>query len=168
MGHQAMVYGRIQGERERWDAPGPRVHEYNAAVLRSLPDTDDLWPFLTRHMFGVAEHRLGNHADRGLYRSQVIHFGASLKDEPSPADRWEAWLAKFEQQLLKRLAWRSAIVHIETAFAPVRAYVYRVDAATLEEMLFEIRNFGAAALVSENRWHRQSCEVSGWQQDWLM
>ena len=56
MGHQGIIYGRIQTDRDASKATSPSLHEYNAIVLRSLPDRDDDWPFLTRHMFGVAEH----------------------------------------------------------------------------------------------------------------
>src|SRR3954467_6670483 len=131
MGHQAIIYGSIQGERDYARGRRTRVHEYNAAVVRSLPDRDEGWPFLTRHMFAVAEHRVDGDADRGLYKSQVIHFGASLKDEPGKEGHRENWLAKFEGLLLKKLAWVSAKVHIETDFRPERACLYRVRRESL-------------------------------------
>ena len=58
MGHQAIIYGRIQGERDYSQGRRTRIHEYNAAVVHSLPDRDEGWPFLTRHMFAVGEHRV--------------------------------------------------------------------------------------------------------------
>ena len=86
--------------------------------VKSAPDHGEGWPFLTRHMFAVGEHRVDGDSDRGLYKSQVIHFGASLKDEPGAEAHWAGWLAKFEGLLLRKLAWISAKVHVETDFRP--------------------------------------------------
>jgi hypothetical protein len=167
MGHQAIIYGRIQGDREYARGYRTWTHEYNAAVVRSLPDRDEHWPFLTRHMFAVAEHRVDRDSDRGLYKSQVIHFGASLKDEPKEEVHWEKWLAKFESLLLKKLAWISAKVHLETDLRPERVYLYRVDRESLAELLLEGVQFGIPT-VSQVRWVRQHFDVQEGREDWLL
>jgi hypothetical protein len=167
VGHQAIIYGRIQGDRDSSQGHRTGVHEYNAAVLRSLPDRDEDWPFLTRHMFAAAEHRVDGDVDRGLYKSQVIHFGASLKDEPGKLLHWEKWLAKFEATLLKKLAWLSAKVHVETEFGPERVYLYRVDRGSLGELLLELEQY-AGPTMSEVRWDRQQFDIQEWQEDWLL
>ena len=163
MGHRAIVYGRVQSDREPSQATSPSLHEYNAIVLRSLPDRDDDWPFLTRHMFGVAEHPY-----QGLYKSQVIHFGASFKDEPGQAGPWDLWLSKFEALLLRKLSWISAIVHVETEFRPERVYVYRVDRESLGELQLEVQQFGRGPTVSEVRWQRHQFDITQWRPDWLL
>jgi hypothetical protein len=167
VGHQAIIYGRIQGERYAVQGRRTGVHEYNAEVIRSLPDRDENWPFLTRHMFAFAEHRMGGDADLGLYKSQVIHFGASLKDEPNEEVHWEKWLAKFEGLLLKKLAWISAKVHLETQLRPERIYIYRSESSSLGELRFELEQFGSAA-VSEVRWERQQFDSPVGRVDWLL
>jgi hypothetical protein len=164
MGHQAIIYGRIQGDRESSRPKSPSLHEHNAIVLRSLPDRDDDWPFLTRHMFAVAEHPY----DQGLYKSQVIHFGASFKDEPEKDRHWDLWLSKFEGLVLKKLSWISATVHVETELRPARVYVYRVDRESLGELQFEVEQFGRGATVGEVRWQRQQFDISQWRPDWLL
>jgi hypothetical protein len=167
VGHQAIIYGRIQSERATMQGRPTRTHEYNAAVLRSLPDRDEVWPFLTRHMLSLSEHRVDWDSDRGLYKSQVIHFGASLKDEPDKEDHWDKWLAKFEGLLLKKLAWISAKVHLETDFRPERVYLYRVNRESLEELLLELEQAGWPT-VSEVRWDRQQFDIQEWREDWLL
>ena len=163
MGHQAIVYGRIQSDREPSQATAPSLHEHNAIVLRSLPDSDDEWPFLTRHMFGVVEYPY-----QGLYKSQVIHFGASLKDEPTREGHWDTWLSKFESLLLRKLSWVSAVVHVETDFRPGKVYVYRVDRSSLGELQLEVEQFGRGHAVSEVHWERQQFDVTQWRPDWLL
>jgi hypothetical protein len=167
VGHQSIIYGRIQGERNGLEGQRTRVHEYNAAVIRSLPDRDDDWPFLTRHMFALAEHRVDGDADRGLYKSQVIHFGASLKDDPNRDAHWTEWLGKFEGLLLKRLVWVSAKVHVETDFRPERVYLYRASRESLGELLLELDQFDPPA-VTEVRWERQQFDILDWREDWLL
>jgi len=169
MGHQAIIYGRIQGGREQQKLHGATigVHQHNLMVLGGLPDHDADWPFLTRHMFSTAKPAYGSTADRGDYKSQIIHFGASLKDDPDQESHWEKWLEKFEKLLLKKLVWHSAMVHIETDIRPVRTHIYRADRESLNEALLELEELHSIA-VSEVRWNRQQCDVSEWKENWLL
>jgi hypothetical protein len=168
MGHQAIIYGRIQedweGTGERW----PVAPEYNRAVLESLPDEDQNWPFLTRHMFGAACRPFHGAADRGLYRGSIIHFGASLKDDSDDADWPDRFAAKLEELVLKRLLWTSARLHVETSFFPERVIAYRVEAESLNEMYRELSLscFGER-IVSEARWQRRDLSVTECGGDWL-
>jgi hypothetical protein len=167
VGHQAIIYGRIQGCREFSQGLPTEVYEYNAAIVRSLPDRDEEWPFLTRHMFAFAERSPEGGNDRGLYKSQVIHFGVSFKDDPNPVGRsevWEAWLGKFEELLLKNLAWVSAKVHIESDFDSERVYVYRVDREAHGALLAHLGN----TTLYEARWQRSQFDLRDWKQDWLL
>src|SRR4051812_5450398 len=118
-------------------------------------------------MFAVGEHRIDGDADRGLYKSQVIHFGASLKDDPDAEAHWASWLAKFEGLLLRKLAWVSAKVHVETGPRPERVYLYRASREALGELLAEVeRSDGPTA--SEVRWERRQFDVRDWHEDWLL
>jgi hypothetical protein len=111
MGHECVVYGYIYGTP--WKPEEYRkLQELNCEVLDSLPESDE-WPFLTRSMFSVPGWR----AQEGTYQGQIIHFGASLKELEYD---WPQWLAKFEN-LLSKLFWNSAIVHLESEFGGTHA-----------------------------------------------
>lgn len=159
MGHQAIIYGRVQ---EYWEGSGvswPIVQEYNRAILESLPDVDRDWPFLTRHMFAVAARPFHGGSERGFYRGHVIHFACSLKDEPGRFDHWDEFLRKLESTVLRRLLWKSTKVHIESIFRPERTYLYQADASSLGEVLRELDEVGfARRLMAEVRWSRREWE----------
>jgi hypothetical protein len=57
----------------------------------------------------------------GTYRRQVIHFGLSVKDDPTDRGIWGVWLGKFEA-VLRRLYWWSALAHLDTNFEPQRVF----------------------------------------------
>lgn len=127
LGHEVIIYGCIEGadwrpEQYRW------LQQRNAAVIAELPSVDE-WPWLIREMFGVPDLRI-----EGTYRTQVIHFGASLKDEPPDRTCWDVWLGKFEA-LLRRLYWYSATVHLRTDFEPHRVYVWLPTTEAVERMV---------------------------------
>jgi hypothetical protein len=125
MGFESIIYGRIDG-------PTWRPHDYrklqrlNREVIDALPETDD-WPFLTRSMFAVP----GEEPEQGTYRSQVIHFGASLKEVEQD---WEAWLAKFEA-LLSRLYWYSAKLHLEAEHGGDHQYEWLIEQDQIDRWL---------------------------------
>jgi hypothetical protein len=168
MGHQAIIYGRVQEYWEGTAASWPIVPEYNRAVLESLPDEDRDWPFLTRHMFAVAPRPFHGGGDRGFYRGHIVHFACSLKDEPGRSEHWDKFLHKLESTVLQRLLWVSAKVHIESLFHPERTYLYRADADSLGEVLWELKETGfARRLVSEVRWSRREWEEGAARLDWL-
>lgn len=124
MGHEVIIFGCIEGAD-----PG-RLQVHNAAVLTALPD-DDEWPWLVRSMFALPAAW-----PRGTYRSHVIHFGASLKDEPQNRTCWETWLGKFET-LLRQMCWWSATLHLKTEFEPDRVFRWFPSPASVERMLAE-------------------------------
>ncbi len=128
MGHQAIIYGRINCIK------GDNVAIFNRRILQELPDNDDSWPFLTRHMFSATEEKVGPCSDRGIYKSLIIHFGASLKDEPAENAHWNDWLTKFEL-LLNNLIWQDAKVYIELAFSKEKLYVYKSDWKIIQEKI---------------------------------
>ena len=127
MGHEAIIYGRIEGahwnlgERFSW------THELNEQVIANI-QTKDEWPWLVRGMFA-----LPSAWPMGTYRSQIIHFGASLKDEPADEAVWEAFTAKFEA-VLRTLYWQSAVLHLETDFIPHRTYKWLPTTAAIDRL----------------------------------
>jgi hypothetical protein len=106
---------KIVGATRRPGAEYYLLHDYNREVLARMADDDD-WPWLVRGMFAVPPVR-----PVGTYRRQVIHFGASIKDDPQDRSVWDVWLDKFEG-LLRRMYWFSARVHLETEFEPSRVF----------------------------------------------
>lgn len=121
MSQQSIIYGYIQGAE--WMASDPhKLHRLNRKVLESLP-ADDPFPPLTRGMFAAPD----DDPRHGAYRSQVIHFGASLKEaEPD----WRKWLEKFEA-LLRRLYWFNASVHLRSELVGDQQYDWTVDAGQI-------------------------------------
>ena len=74
------------------------------------------WPWVVRGIFALPAAY-----PQGLYRQQVIHFGLSLKDEPTNRGIWDIWLGKSEA-VLGRLYWSSAVAHVHTDFEPPRVF----------------------------------------------
>jgi hypothetical protein len=87
----------------------------NSDVLAQIPEDDD-WPWVVRGIFALPAPY-----PQGTYRQQIIHFGLSIKDEPSNRRIWDVWLAKFER-ILRQLYWSSAVAHLETDFEPPRVF----------------------------------------------
>jgi hypothetical protein len=115
MGHEAIVYGRIEGAHWRVGEHFARTYALNQQAIANIPATDE-WPWLVRGMFAPPAPW-----PRGTYRSQIIHFGASLKDDPADEAVWASFTAKFEA-VLRTLYWHSAVLHLETDFIPHRTY----------------------------------------------
>jgi hypothetical protein len=118
VGHEAILYGRILAGDGVGGTRLQRVwglQERNRAVVNRLPREDD-WPWLIRGMFALP-HRW----PYGIYRTQVIAFGESLKDAPYDRGCWDRWLGKFEA-LLRRLYWWSAAVYLTTDFENPRLF----------------------------------------------
>jgi hypothetical protein len=130
VGHEAILYGRIVSASGR---PGPNfsaLQDRNRTILNHMAWDDD-WPWLVRSMFSL----LG-HYPKGTYRRQVIHFGASIKDEPCDRSIWDVWFVKFEK-LLQRLYWSSAVVHLATDFEPDRVFEWLPTEAALSRLYEE-------------------------------
>jgi hypothetical protein len=118
MTQQSIIYGYIQGAE--WMHSDPkRLHRTNRQIIAALPECDS-FPHLTRSMFAIP----GDEPQQGTYRSQVIHFGASMKEVERD---WRKWLEKFES-LLKKLYWFNAMVHLRAEFIGDLDYEWTVDA----------------------------------------
>jgi hypothetical protein len=115
MGHEANIVGFIDGATWRTGSEYRRLQLANAGVIAALPATDE-WPFLTRGMFALPDTE-----PYGIYRSQIIHFGLSIKAEPGDRAWWDTWLAKFED-VLRRMYWVSAEVDMRTELESDYAY----------------------------------------------
>jgi hypothetical protein len=133
MGHEANLYGRILAG----DGVGgtrlqhvQRLQERNCAVINSLP-LEDEWPWLIRQMFTMPVRW-----PYGIYRTQVISFGESLKDEPNNRACWDIWLGKFEM-LLRRLHWWSAVVHLTTDFEGERTFRWEASEDAIARMFVD-------------------------------
>ncbi|HCW95832.1 MULTISPECIES: hypothetical protein [Stutzerimonas] len=117
MESESIVYGCIRD----WPAADPdechRRRECNRAALEALP-RGEAWPFLGREMFSFCRQ-----AEQGLYQTQIIHFGASY---PAIEYEWSLWVERFEQ-LLRRLYWSSAVVHLETELNGSHTFRWETD-----------------------------------------
>ena len=126
MGSESIIYGIIEGATWRSD-DFRRLHRLNRQILdQALPMTDE-WPFLTRGMFSIP----GEECHEGTYRTQVIHFGASIKDAE---EEWDNWVVKFEV-LLSRLYWTSALVHLHSEVGGSRRYEWVIDPDQIDRFL---------------------------------
>ena len=105
MGHETIVHGCIQGSTFT-TSEYRKLQNFNIEVIGKLP-TKDEYPFLSKSMFSIP----GQIYDEGTYRSQVIHFGGSIKGLEFGDEK--VWIEKMET-LLKKLYWFSAVAYIET------------------------------------------------------
>jgi hypothetical protein len=109
VGHEAIIYGNIVGAGWRAGEQFALLYELNRQAILQVP-TDDNWPWIVRGIFALPAAW-----PQGTYRSQLIHFGLSMKDDPGNRQIWDIWLGKFEA-ILRRMYWTSATAHIETDF----------------------------------------------------
>ncbi len=117
MDQESIVYGCIKDASNSMLDSG-RVSTNRSAML-SLPKADD-WPFLCQEMFAIPQREL---IGQGNYQTEVMHFGASYK---AVEYEWEQWLAKFEE-LLSRMYWVSATVHLETELSGTHTFTWEAD-----------------------------------------
>ena len=127
MSHQAVIYGVIEGATYT-TGDYRRLQEHNAKVISTLPDTDE-WPWLVKAMFALPAPY-----PEGTFQDQIIHFGASFKDDPYDRSCWDEWFEKFER-LLQRMFWYSATVVLETDFEPDRKFQWIPDDQACEKMV---------------------------------
>jgi hypothetical protein len=128
VGHEAIISGRIEGASWRVGEQFIRTHDLNREALATLPEDDD-WPWVVRGIFALPAPY-----PQGTYRSQVIHFGLSIKDEPTDRSIWNVWLVKFEA-VLRRLYWWSATVLLETEFEPPRLFEWLPTQRAMDRLL---------------------------------
>ena len=130
MGHEAMVFGCIEGATWHSGEEYRRLQALNAAVILALPANDE-WPFMTRDMFALPAP-----FPQGTYRCQVIHFGMSLKDDPYDRSVWDTWLGKFEG-VIRKLYWFSVVAYVRTDFEPDRIYEWSPTDKAVRQMVAE-------------------------------
>ncbi|NLY13249.1 MAG: hypothetical protein GXZ10_06490 [Gammaproteobacteria bacterium] len=103
MESESIVYGCIRD----WpvtDAQQQRQRsQINVQAIQALPEADG-WELFHRDLFACSA------LDNTMTQSQVIHFGSSYR---SIEYEWALWIQHFEN-LLKRMCWASAVVHLET------------------------------------------------------
>lgn len=103
MESESIVYGYIR-DYSMADVDEQRKRSLtNLQAIQALPEGDG-WELFHRDLFGC------NHLETLAPQSQVIHFGSSYR---SIEYEWAMWMQHFEN-LLKRMYWASAVVHLET------------------------------------------------------
>ncbi len=120
MGIGIIIHGYIESLGFGSQKESKRVYRHNKAVINSIPDINDDWPFFTKRMFSVLPLRTSFNENIPQYDSLVISFGASYKNMYILEAEW---INKFEA-LLKKLCWESAIVYND--FTNLK-YVWEVE-----------------------------------------
>ena len=115
MEFESFVYGCIVDTRRK----DPVRRQTNRAAMQSLPTSDD-WQFLAREMFSLPEIK---QLDEGPINNEVVHFGASYRGIEY---EWQSWIAQFEQ-LLGKMYWVSATVHLQTAYNGTHTFVWQAE-----------------------------------------
>ena len=106
MDQESVVYGCIKDTFFYGEEREIELHrDTNRGVMEELPRAED-WPLISREMFAMPAPALAVDDSQ----TDVVHFGSSYK---AVEHEWEQWLGKFEQ-MLKRMYWVSATVHLET------------------------------------------------------
>lgn len=111
MSQESNVYGYIQFDKISDDEASS-----NASCVSQLPELPDdrlLW----RGMFNLSS--------RSDTHSGLIHFAACYDGIEY---EWEHWISQF-QQLLQKMRWETATVHLETLFSGNHTFNWENDAA---------------------------------------
>ena len=111
---ESIVYGCIKDYMD--DTGSSQRSQVNREAILTLPSSD-AWPYLSQDMFSMPQQ---SHAEATTYMTQILHFGASYK---AIEYEWNEWLSKFEQ-LLSRMYWASAVVHLETELTGTHTFVW--------------------------------------------
>ena len=118
-GTESIVYGCIRDtvfSADRDYANERRLA--NRQVLHALPSIEE-WPLLAREMFAAPVEV----NEYGSLHTDVMHFGNSYR---SVEYEWEHWLSRFED-MLQRMYWVSATVHLETEFNGTHTFVWEAE-----------------------------------------
>ncbi|MGI9294842.1 MAG: hypothetical protein ACR2PS_12730 [Pseudomonadales bacterium] len=114
--YQSTVYGLIKDTVSV--EPNAETKErliVNRRAVQELPEFNAC-TLLYRDMFSLPSASI----NAGGFYSATLHFGA-------PYDRveyeWEQWLEVFEE-LLQKMFWESATVHLETAVSGTHTYIW--------------------------------------------
>lgn len=100
-----------------------RHRQNNREVMMKLPSIEE-WPLLAREMFAMPVRLAGE----DHVQTDIVHFGSSYK---AVEYEWQQWLSAFED-ILKRMYWVSAVVHLETAFNGRHTFVWESDSGLHE------------------------------------
>lgn len=101
MAHHSIIHGYIKGPS--WKTKNYyKLHQLNTKTLEELPNLDRNYPWINQSMFNVPN-------EQGVFRDQVITFGASYK---TLEYEWHLWLEKFET-VLRKLYWLNVNIHAE-------------------------------------------------------
>ncbi|MGK0308809.1 MAG: hypothetical protein ACI8RP_001775 [Urechidicola sp.] len=110
MAHNTKIYGYINGAA--WNSEDYyKLHRLNSEIINLVPNVDNNFPFINRSMFSIPD-------EQGVFRQQIITFGASYK---TLEYEWDLWLDKFEN-ILKKLYWWDAKIFVD--FEVMGQYVY--------------------------------------------
>jgi len=121
MNHESNVYGYIQYDQR---SANSECNQTCVANLPTEPDDRLLW----RGMFNISTR-----TDTG---SGLIHFAACYDGIEY---EWEHWLSQF-QQLLQRMRWENATVHLETLFSGNHTFNWEnEEGLTTESSLGKVR-----------------------------
>ena len=114
---ESVVYGCIKNIAvER----GVEHRQNNRAAILELPSAES-WSLVNRDMFALPERQCAN-----LHlTTDVMHFGASYQGVEHD---WKYWLEQFEN-LLRKMYWVSATVHLETELSGLHSFVFEADGA---------------------------------------
>ena len=119
MSEESVVYGCIKDMVFADDGEEIRLRRgANRNALQALPGVED-WPLLSREMFSSPSDAVVLE-DLHTY---VTHFGSSYK---SVEYEWETWIERFEE-LLRKMYWVSATVHLETEFNGTHTFTWFAD-----------------------------------------
>jgi len=88
--------------------------------MLELPSAES-WTLVNREMFSLPENTM---TDISL-STEVMHFGASYK---GVEHEWKYWLEQFEN-LLRKMYWVSATVHLETEMSGLHSFVFETSDA---------------------------------------
>lgn len=109
---ESIVYGCIKDVAE-FDLQQRKI---NRAAILALPRADG-FAFLSQEMFTLPALMPAP----GSYQTEVMHFGASYQ---AIEYEWSQWIRAFEQ-LLEKMYWHSAVVHLETELAGTHSFYWQ-------------------------------------------
>lgn len=139
MSHEAIVYGVVIGPLCKKSGEVRELQLLNETTLQNLPEDDD-WPWFDKSSFS-----LPGKYPKATFRSQVLHFGFSMKDDPRNYCENRSFyyrkmtstlLRKFEE-ILRQLHWSSARLHFETDFESRKEYTWVPLESSKVEMFSE-------------------------------
>lgn len=119
MSHHTIIYGRISGAT--WQPKDYyRLHRLNSEIIEALPENDLTFPPINRSMFSIPNAQ-------GIFRDQVITFGASYK---TLEYEWHEWIVKFEN-ILRQLYWYDVELHAEFEVMGDFKYIWLIEAKSM-------------------------------------